>query len=146
MRLELTRRGDYGVRAMLVLARSETQQLSGSVVAARAGIPPNYLPRVMGGLVRAGLVSTRRGRSGGYRLGRPSEQISVLAVIEAVEGDLQRRSCVLRGGPCRRDGPCDIHATFVQAQDAAIAQLALATLAHPLTPAQVDPVSGPDRR
>lgn len=129
MRLELTRRGDYAVRAMTRLARTDTGQLNGRDLAEATGIPPGYLPQVMGDLVRAGLVANRRGRAGGYRLSRASSEISLLAIVEAVEGDGRRQTCVLRGGPCRRDGPCDVHDAFFRAQEAVFATLAGVSLA-----------------
>lgn len=129
MRLELTRRGDYAVRAMLALARNGDGLLTGDAVAGATAIPRAYLPQVMGDLVRAGLVANRRGRSGGYRLARPAGEVSLLAIVEAVEGDGRRRTCVLRGGPCRRDGACDVHDAFFRAQEAVFDTLGGVSLA-----------------
>lgn len=129
MRLELTRRGDYAVRAMLTLARPGIGQLTASAIAAATGIPENYVPQVMGDLVRAGLVMNRRGRHGGYLLGRPAAEVSLLSIVEAIEGDGRRRTCVLRGGPCRRDGACDVHDAFSRAQEAVFGTLAAVSLA-----------------
>ena len=129
MKLELTRRGDYAMRAMLALARADGVWLSTPTIAARMGIPVRFLPQVMGDLGRAGLVDSRSGRSGGYRLARPSERISLLSIVEAVEGDSRRRTCVLRGGPCRLDGACDVHDVFFTAQDRLLRTFAEATLA-----------------
>ncbi|MBM4408950.1 MAG: Rrf2 family transcriptional regulator, partial [Chloroflexi bacterium] len=96
----------------------------------------------------AGLVTARTGRLGGYRLARPATDISLLDVIEAVEGDARRQSCVLRGGPCGLDGYCAVHRVFVAAQEAILEPLATATLADvplasgaPLRPAS--PAEGP---
>lgn len=130
MRLELTRRGDYAVRAMLALARwSEGSPLSTHRIAEGMRIPARFLPQVMGDLARAGLVESTPGRNGGYRLGRPAAEITLLDVVEAVEGDARRQSCVLRGGPCGLDGTCDVHEVFFQAQDAMLGTLRAATLA-----------------
>lgn len=129
MRLELTRRGDYAVRAMLALARPETDQLTAAALADATAIPGGFVPQVMGDLVRAGLVANRRGRSGGYRLARPAAEVSLLDIVEAVEGDGRRRTCVLRGGPCRRDGACDVHDAFFRAQEAVFDTLAGVSLA-----------------
>jgi Rrf2 family protein len=129
MRLELTRRGDYAVRAMLSLARPDANQLTAGALAAATGIPGGYVPQVMGDLVRAGLVANRRGRSGGYRLARPAAEVSLLEIVEAVEGDGRRKTCVLRGGPCRRDGACDVHDAFFRAQEAVFGTLAGVSLA-----------------
>lgn len=129
MRLELTRRGDYAVRAMLALARPEAGQLTAAKVAGLTGIPASLVPQVMGDLVRAGLVANRRGRLGGYRLARPAAEVSLLAVIEAVEGDGRRQTCVLRGGPCQRDGTCDVHDAFFRAQESMFGSLAEVSVA-----------------
>lgn len=129
MRLELTRRGDYAVRAMLALVRPDARQLTGAALAEATAIPPGFVPQVMGDLVRAGLVANRRGRSGGYRLARPAAEVSLLDIVEAVEGDGRRRTCVLRGGPCRRDGACDVHDAFFRAQEAVFGTLAGVSLA-----------------
>jgi len=123
MRLELTRRGDYAIRAMLALARPGVDQLTAAALSDATGIPSSFVPQVMGDLVRAELVANRRGRSGGYRLARPTDRVSLLDIVEAVEGDGRRRTCVLRGGPCRRDGPCDVHEAFFQAQEAVFGSL-----------------------
>src|SRR4029453_8723699 len=71
MRLELTRRGDYAVRAMLALAdRDSALPTSGREIALGTGIPVGFVPRVMGDLFSAGLVQSMTGRTGGYALGR----------------------------------------------------------------------------
>lgn len=132
MRLELTRRGDYAVRAMLALADAQAAGPPWSSVRAIAEameIPPRFLPQVMQDLVRAGLVEARLGRGGGYRLSRPASRIGLLEVIESVEGDSRRQTCVLRGGPCGRDGFCRVHGAFFGAQAALLERLGGTTLA-----------------
>jgi Rrf2 family protein len=128
MRLALTRRGDYAVRAMLALGRAGGARLSTPVMAASMNIPIRFLPQVMGDLARAGLVRSKAGRQGGYELARPPDEISLLTIIEAVEGDTRRRTCILRGGPCQRDGVCEVHRVFGSAQDALLGQLAAVSL------------------
>ena len=129
MHLELTRRGDYAVRAMLALAMAgDVGPTSVREIATAMDIPVAFLPQVMGALGRAGLVASRTGRAGGYTLARPPAGISLLEIIEAVEGDSRRTSCVLRGGPCGRDGHCLAHAVFSAAQQALLDRLADATL------------------
>jgi Rrf2 family transcriptional regulator, iron-sulfur cluster assembly transcription factor len=129
VKLELTRRGDYAIRAMLALGRARGRRLSTPEIAASMGIPVRFLPQVMGDLSRAGLVSSQAGRNGGYVLARPAAQIDLLSVIEAVEGDSRRQTCVLRGGPCRLDGACDVHDVFFAAQERLLQAFAEATLA-----------------
>jgi Rrf2 family iron-sulfur cluster assembly transcriptional regulator len=130
MRLELTKRGDYAVRAMLALAHApDGRRISVRRIAEEMTIPVRFLPQVMSDLAGAGLVEATTGRAGGYRLARPATDVSLLDVVEAVEGDSRRRTCVLRGGPCGLDGHCDVHDVFFEAQDAMLGALARARLA-----------------
>jgi Rrf2 family iron-sulfur cluster assembly transcriptional regulator len=136
MRMELTKRGDYAVRAMLALTRGAGGGLlSARRIADAMAIPVRFLPQVLGDLQRAALIEAAPGRAGGYRLAKPAEQISLLDVIEAVEGDGRRRTCVLRGGPCALDGTCDVHEVFFQGQEALRATFAAASLAELAAPA-----------
>jgi Rrf2 family protein len=130
MRLELTKRADYAIRTVLALARAaDDQRLSVRRVAADQRVPERFLPQVMRDLVRAGLVDGTVGRAGGYRIAKPPAEISLLDVVEAVEGDSRRRVCILRGGPCALDGVCDVHAVFAAAQDDVLRRLRATTVA-----------------
>ncbi len=134
MKLELTRRGSYAVRAAIALARTHDGHLATAPsIAAAMGIPPRFLPQVMGDLVHAGLVEGVVGRGGGYRLARSASEISLLEVIQAAEGDARRRTCVLRGVDCddQKTG-CDVHGVFAAAQAALLLELAGTSLAQVL--------------
>jgi Rrf2 family protein len=135
MRLELTHRGDYGIRAMIALARADGLEGRVSVrrIAQQMSIPVAFLPRVMRDLVAAGLVDAIAGRTGGYRLARSPAAIPVLEIIESIEGDSRRQTCVLRGGPCDGDVHCDVHDVFFAAQAALLDRLRRATLADLMT-------------
>jgi Rrf2 family protein len=131
MRLELTRRGDYAVRAMLALAVRDAREItSGREIAAEMAIPAAFLPRVMSDMVAARLARSTTGRMGGYALARPAAEITLLEVIEAAEGESRRTTCVLRGGPCGQDGHCQVHGAFFAAQEALLERLRAVTLAE----------------
>ena len=130
MRLELTKRADYAVRAVLALSQAaDGERLSVRRIAADQRVPERFLPQVMRDLVLAGVVEGAVGRSGGYRLAKPSTEISLLDVVEAVEGDSRRRVCILRGGPCALAPVCDVHAVFAAAQDDVLGRLRSTTVA-----------------
>ena len=136
MRLELTHRGDYAVRAMLALSQADPGggRLSVRRIAADMSIPVAFLPRVMRDLVAAGLVDAASGRAGGYRLARPPADVSVLQIIDSVEGTGRRAVCVLRSGPCEAGTRCAAHDVFFVAREAMLDQLrgaSLADLARP---------------
>jgi Rrf2 family protein len=129
--LELTHRGSYAIRAVLVLARAD----DGDVVPARRiakdmDIPVRFLPQVLGDLGRAGIVEARLGRAGGYRLSKSASEISLLDVIEAAEGDARRQTCVLTGRACGKDDQtCDVHEVLSEAQNAILERLGRTSVA-----------------
>jgi Rrf2 family protein len=129
MRLELTKKGDYAVRAMIALARQVGGLRSARSIAEEMDIPPRFLPQVMAALTRADLVRAVQGRNGGYELVAPPARTSLLTIVEAVEGPSRRETCVLRGGPCGRDGTCAVHAAFCSAEEAMIGALDSVSLA-----------------
>lgn len=130
MRVDLSLRGDYAVRAMLALAAHEGDGwLSAPRIAERMSIPVRFLPHVLTDLSRAGLVIGQPGRTGGYRLALPAGQIDLLQIVEAVEDEEPAR-CVLRGGPCGKDGRCAVHDAFAGATRVLRTELARSTLAE----------------
>lgn len=129
MRLELGRRADYAIRAAVDLARHEGARRKGREIAAAMEIPTSFVPQILAELVRAGAVVSVAGRDGGYALARDAGEVSLLAVVRAVEGELRSTSCVLRGGPCRWDDVCAVHVPWARAQDALLDSLAHTSLA-----------------
>lgn len=128
MRLDLTKRSDYAIRAMLALTMAPDGLLSSRKIADEMKIPPRFLPQIMGDLTRAGLVDAHPGRSGGYKLAQDPATVTLLRVIEAIEGDPHRQICVMRGTPCGVDGQCGVHDVFYAAEGALIEKLSSATL------------------
>jgi Rrf2 family protein len=128
MRLDLTKRSDYAIRAMLALTMAKEGLLSSRKIAEEMKIPPRFLPQIMGDLTRGGLVDAHPGRAGGYKLAVPASSVTLLRVIEAVEGDPHRQICVMRGTACGVDGECGVHDVFYAAEHAILKELSGATL------------------
>ena len=84
--MRLSAKGEYAITALLDLAMHDKEGLQPiQEIAARQGIPQRYLEQVLLQLKRAGLLESRRGSSGGYRLSRPADQVTVGTVLRAVE-------------------------------------------------------------
>lgn len=86
--MRVTARGDYAVRAALELAAAGGCTRKVADVARAQDIPPRFLENILLALRRAGLVQSRRGADGGFRLACAPEQITVADVLRAVEGPL----------------------------------------------------------
>lgn len=96
--MRVSAKGEYAIKALLDLAQRDKEGLQPiQNIAARQGIPQRYLEQVLLQLKRAGLLESRRGSAGGYRLGRPSDQVTVGAVLRAVEGALVGTEPARRG-------------------------------------------------
>jgi Rrf2 family protein len=86
--VSVSAKADYAIRAALELAAAGDGPVKGDRIAQAQDIPANFLENILGDLRNAGLVASRRGADGGYRLARPAEEISLADVIRAVEGPL----------------------------------------------------------
>ena len=115
MRLEITRRADLAVRAMALLA--DGRQLKSTDLADGLEATPGFVPQVIGPLVKAGWVRSEPGPSGGYLIAVPPEQVSVLDVIEAVDGPTDTGQCVVAALPCGRSAPCALHSAWAHARE-----------------------------
>ena len=118
MRLQLSRRADYAIRATLALAEAD-RLLPAGELARRMEIPSGFLPQILPDLVRSGILGRTLGRHGGYVLARPAGDISLLEGMEAADGAPPPRTCVLRGGACPAAEPCAVHPAVAEAQRAA---------------------------
>jgi Rrf2 family transcriptional regulator, cysteine metabolism repressor len=105
--MKFSSRAIYGMRAMLALARTHGQ---GSTflkdIVERENLPGTYLEQLMVPLRKAGIVQGVRGAKGGYTLSRPPAEISVLAILEALEGPLNLAECPSGSGCCRNPEAC----------------------------------------
>lgn len=91
----LSQTAEYALRAMVFLAGHPDRYLTTPEVAAATQVPAGYLAKVLQSLGRAGLVSAQRGLRGGYRLARPPEKITILAVVNAVDPIVRIHECPL---------------------------------------------------
>lgn len=116
MRLEITRKSDLAVRALCSLLGSG--RMKSAALAESVGSTPAFMAQVMGPMVRRGWVSSDPGPTGGYELSVSLGDVSILDVIEAIEGPTADGRCVLRDGPCPSDELCALHDAWLPARDA----------------------------
>jgi Rrf2 family iron-sulfur cluster assembly transcriptional regulator len=115
--MQITLTADYAVRAVVhIAARAGGQCLPAGEIAAAQNIPRVYVSKVLQALARAGIVTCVAGRRGGAKLARRASDISLLDIVEAVDGPVVLNRCVRRPGECSRDGTCTVHAFWNKAQ------------------------------
>lgn len=128
MRLEITRRSDLAARALLELARTGERTRSAEL-ADRVGTTPGFLSQAMTPLVGREWVASTPGRHGGYTLTADPATISLLDIIEAIEGPTDRGQCVLEDRPCSRAAQCALHQPWSRAREQLTEELSRSTLA-----------------
>lgn len=114
----ITRKGDYAVRAMVYMAAQGGDKIVlVRDISAEVDAPPALLAKVFQNLNRLGLVTSSRGRGGGFHLGRPAKDISLLEIIEAVDGPISINRCIIEKGSCGRESFCTVHPVWKKIQE-----------------------------
>jgi Rrf2 family protein len=122
--MQITRQADYAVRAVLYLARRNNgDRAATSEVAKEQKIPPSFLAKIISQLSIAGLLHTSRGARGGVVLAREPKDITLLEVVEAIDGPIQLNECVSNDGVCVFEENCPIRAVWCDAQDELVTRL-----------------------
>jgi Rrf2 family transcriptional regulator, iron-sulfur cluster assembly transcription factor len=130
MGLQLTRGGEYAIRAMTYLAGVPDGRVASlSDIGLAQDIPHSFLAKILQSLVHAGLAVSYRGARGGFSLARPASEITLRMVVEAVDGPIALNTCVLFPDDCERSGDCRVHAVWVEAQERMMSVLDGVTLA-----------------
>ncbi|HVX31383.1 MAG TPA: Rrf2 family transcriptional regulator [Nitrolancea sp.] len=137
--MKVSTRGEYGMRAMVSLARMYGRgPVPLSEVASDSAVPPAYLEQLLGPLRKAGLVTTTRGAHGGYELSRAPEEVRVGEVYRVMEGPIAPMSCVSEESDedlCPMIDGCATRLVWLKVRDSIAEALDSTTLADLLKPA-----------
>lgn len=122
--MQITRQADYAVRAVLHLTRiNGSQRAATSQVAQEQHIPPSFLAKIISQLSIAGLLHTSRGARGGVTLAREPKAITLLEVIEAIDGPIMLNECVGDSSTCTFDDDCPLRPVWCEAQNELVTRL-----------------------
>jgi len=129
--MQITRATDYAVRAMVHLATlPEGQKMQLSMLAKESDVRENFLSKILQRLVHHGLVSSHRGTGGGFSLKVAPKLVTLLQVVEAMEGPTQLNVCLGDGPSCDRRVWCGVHPVWQKAQTALTQVLASVSIAE----------------
>jgi Rrf2 family protein len=129
--MQITRASDYAVRLTIHLATTPgSARVHGRALACAIDGPESFVSKVLQQLVQAAVVTSQRGTRGGFQLARRAEDISLLEVVEAIEGQTEINLCVPQGPNCSRKQWCGAHPVWVEAQEALVKVLANASIAQ----------------
>lgn len=124
------------MRALRVLAGANGR-MKGPALAEAVGSTSGFVSQVLNPLVRQGWVQSDPGPTGGYALAVELDGVSVLAVIEAIEGPTASGRCVLADRPCDEVGTCALHVPWLRARAQLLGELAATSVADAAPPTEV---------
>ena len=139
--LRVTKLTDYASVVLTVLASDPAAVLSASELAERAGLEVPTVAKLLKPLAQAGLVEGFRGANGGYKLARDAADISLVEIVEAMEGPLGMTECSVHAGQCGIEDSCGVRANWRRINDVVADALRGVSLAQMLSP-QFIPTSG----
>ena len=116
--MRITREGDYGIRSVLYLARQPYKKISFvHEISDDYKIPRSFLAKILQKLVKAKIVRSYRGVKGGFSLARVPKEVSMLDVLEAIEGKMSLNLCVPDKKHCSFSRNCPTHFVWVNVQN-----------------------------
>ena len=145
--IRLSKSTDYALMALADLALLPTgETASARRVAESHSLPPELAAKVLQGLKKSGIVETRQGIRGGYRLARAPHEIRITGVIESVEGPLALVECMLEDSTCNLTRTCSVRTPLTRVHERVLATLSDLTLAQILADADLPGprASGPE--
>jgi Rrf2 family protein len=117
--MQITRMADYATRVLIHLAALPAGSRANRVTLAKlADVPMEFLGKVLQALTRARLICSHRGVNGGFELARASSDISMLDILEAIEGPVTLNTCLAHANACPRQWWCAAHEVWSEAQEA----------------------------
>ena len=134
--MQIPRQADYAARAVLHLARNGETRTATSTIAEEQKIPPSFLAKIISQLSIAGLLHTSRGARGGVTLAREPGDITLLEVIEAIDGPIQLNECAGDAGICAFDESCPLRPVWCDAQEQLVGRLKGTNFADMITKGQ----------
>ena len=132
--MKTSRKTDYAVHALMILARNKKQELSVKELAEIENVSSSYLAKVMQKLSAAGIVSSAEGKKGGYTLAGDAEEINLAQITELFEAEENIFECVDNVHGCKIKDRCKIHLVFGKAYQKMLAELAETTIKDIIEP------------
>lgn len=113
MTVIFSKKCEYGMQAILYLAAQETGSLvSAEDISNVLKIPKEFISKILQSLRDSGLISSSKGKSGGFSLAKPASRIKLIDVVAAIDGLDMFDSCVLGFPECSPTHPCPVHNTW----------------------------------
>ncbi len=115
--MRITKQTDYAIRCVLYLSQNHNEVKVVDEIARAKSIPKVFLAKILQKLARAGIVRSHRGVKGGFELAKRPKDISLLDVIEAIEGPVAMNICAIDKRMCNLSNTCSVHPVWIKLRE-----------------------------
>lgn len=113
--MEIVRRNtEYAIRALVHLAANPEKVVSAWEIAESQDVPAGFLQKILQKFVKLGIVTSHRGAQGGFSLAKGPDQVTLLEIVEAMQGQLAMNRCFLGRDGCSRAAGCSLKQNWLQ--------------------------------
>ena len=113
MTVIFSKKCEYGIQAVLYLVTThENDAISAENIKKKLGIPKEFVSKILQSLTQHGIIISKKGKNGGFRLAKLASKIKLIDIVEAIDGLEVFESCILGFSNCGNSNPCPIHETW----------------------------------
>jgi Rrf2 family protein len=128
--MKVTRASDYAIRALIHMARKPIgTTFMRSELAQECDIPDSFLGKILQNLAKSEILSSERGKKGGFKVAKELDSITIFDVVSAIEGDIAINKCIFDEDFCSLVHSCTAHVMWAEIQDSLVDLLKSYTLA-----------------
>lgn len=114
--MRITNTSEYAIRAIVFMAKNPQNSYSATELYTKVDAPLKFLAKILQRLAKKKILKSQRGINGGFKLAVPLESLTILDIIEAVDGPIALNKCLITGYDCARENLCPVHPIWEEAQ------------------------------
>ncbi len=115
--MRITNSSEYAIRAVVYMAQHPETSFSATVLYEKVDAPQKFLAKILQKMARKKILKSHRGVTGGFEIAKPLEKLTLLDIIEAVDGPIALNKCLLTNYNCKREALCPVHPIWEEAQE-----------------------------
>ncbi|MFZ2864555.1 MAG: Rrf2 family transcriptional regulator, partial [Ignavibacteriaceae bacterium] len=129
MTVLFSKKCEYGLQAILFMAALEEDRIcSAEEISNKLNIPKEFTSKILQSLTASGLIESKKGKTGGFRLAIHPSKIKLIDIVEAIDGLESFNSCVLGFSNCSPKNPCPVHKEWGELRNKAYEMLSSETI------------------
>jgi len=131
MTVFFSKKCEYAIQAILLMAASENDSVRPSEeIARKLNIPKEFISKILQSLTESGIIESKKGKAGGFKLAKHPSKIKLIDIVEAIDGLESFNTCVLGFPNCSAENPCPLHDKWGELREKAYEMLSEENLEH----------------